>query len=306
LTKARNKQEFKERWVKWCKYFDKDRNSIHSQITRMVNDYAIWNLINGSRQYIEKDPNGKPLANGALHYSIDRWFAETQMIAIRRLIDTSNDVYSIMSVLNDMIDNVVWLTRKNIFELRNLPYDYAPLIEAERRYMDEQDEDVPSDIDSSSSRNLHTLIDILSRTSEEKRNKNDTIDMKFLTQLKENLSTQCEKFKNYANKHYAHAATEESREKVKIGDTKIVLREYESAHELLCRYADTIQVLLTGRSNKCLPISNPSLFTHWDKPIFQGKNPTILREIWNKYNEETNQWNCMSFDELRDMMNGLK
>jgi hypothetical protein len=317
LTEARDKQEFKERWAKWCKCFDNNEvNSINSQITRMLWDYAIWNLINDSRQYIEKASDGTPLANGVLHNSINKWFFETQMTAIRRLIDEygiegKKGVYSLMSVLNDMIKNAKYLTRENIFELRNLQYDYAPLIEAESKWMNEQITSgayayhIPAKLCYEPCADLHKLIDILSRTSEEKREKSDTIDVNFLNRLKEDLSQQCGKFKNIVDKHYAHAATEESRNIINANDLKVTLQEYKKAHELICKCASFIQGLLMGRSTHFLPIPHPSLFLYWDKPIFEGKNPEILREIWKKYEEEARQWCCMPFDELRKKMEGV-
>jgi len=295
LTNAKNKEEFKERWAKWCKCFDdNDVNSINSQITRMLWDYAVWNLIDGSKQYIEKASDGTALANGALYNSINRWFFETQEMAIRRLVDTSGiggnrGVNSIMSVLDDIIDNAEYLTRENIFELRNLQYDYELLTELDYDPIDD----------------LHQLIDILSKTSKEKREKSDTIDVNFLTQLKNDLSEQCEKFKIFVNKYHAHAATEESRNRVNADDLKVTVKEYKKAHELLCKSANFIQVLLMDKSNQFLPLQPPDLFLYWDKPIFQGENPELLNEIWNKYEDEARQWHSISFDELKKKMENV-
>ena len=295
MTKAKNKEEFKERWAKYCKCFDdNDVNSINSQITRMLWNYAIWNLINGSMQYVEKDSDGAALANGALYRSINRWFFETQKMAIRRLIDESGidgerGVNSIMSVINDIKENAEYLTRENIFELRNLQYDYEPLTELDYE---------PSD-------DLHQLIDILSKTSEEKREKSDTIDVNFLTQLKNDLSEQCEQFKIFVDKYCAHAATEESRNKVNADGLKVTVKEYKKAHELMCKYANFIEDLLRDKSNKFLPTPPPDLFLYWDKPIFQGDDPKRLKEIWNKYEDEARQWHSISFDELKKKMENV-
>ncbi len=185
-----------------------------------------------------------------------------------------------------------------------LQYDYAPLIEEEMKWLDEHDDNgtfrkIPPELDYDPCIDLHQLIDILSKTSEEKREKSDTIDVNFLTQLKNDLSEQCKKFKIFVNKYCAHAATEESRNKVDADGLKVTVKEYKKAHELICKYANFIQILLMDASNRFLPTPSPDLFLYWDKPIFQGKNPELLKEIWNKYEDEARQWHSISFDELK-------
>jgi len=317
LTKVGTKEEFKEQWTKWCKCFDdNDVNSINSQITRMLCDYSVWNLINGSKQYIEKDSDGVPLANVALYNSINKWFFETQMIAVRRLIDEygiegNRGVNSIMSVLKDMIENVEYLTRENIFELRKLQYDYAELNEAEQKWLSEHDgstgafRQIPSELDFAPSVELHRLINILSKTSETRREKSDTVDVKFLNQLKDELSEQCQKFKTFVDKYCAHAATEESRNGINADDLEVTVSEYKEAHKLLCKYANFIQVLLMDRSNRFLPIPPPNLFLYWGRPIFQGGDIKLLKEHWKQYEDEVSQWRSMSFDELKRKMDAV-
>lgn len=88
MTKAKTKDEFVQRWKKWHDCFDdKNPNSINAQITAMLWNYGIWNLINKSRGTLPKYPNGSIIANANLHNSVNSWFFETQMIAVRRMLD---------------------------------------------------------------------------------------------------------------------------------------------------------------------------------------------------------------------------
>lgn len=305
-----NREQFVERWKKWCECFGDDPNSVNNQIIRMLSDYAIWNMVNKSRSYSEKYPDGRLTINHQLHHSIDGWFFQTQMAAIRRLIDTSElegqrGVYSLVSIINEMIAFCDFLTRENIFEIRKMPYDTESLKEAERKWINENCKSgevfqVPPEFDWHSSEDLHIHIDILSRTNPENRSPNDKIDVNFLKKVKDELCCECRAFKIIVDKTVAHAATEESR-----GDEydklKPKISDILKAQEIFYKYANFIQTLLTGTTVGFLPIPGPGLFTNWDKPLFQGKDEKILQEIWDKYNERTQNW-VLGFEELKKMM----
>jgi len=280
----------------------------------MLWDYAIWNMIDKSRSTFEKYSDGRLIINHYLHHSIDVWFFQSQMISTRRLIDKYSlegnvGVYSLVNILKDMIENSNFLTRKNIFEMRKMTYDTKSLQDALSKWLDEHCKSgeavgIPSKFNWFDSEDLHTLIDILSKTASDNRSPNDKIDVAFLEKIKGDLCYQCDAIKKIVDTTIAHAATEESRVSVHFDNIRLKVTDILKAQETFYKYANFLQMLLNGTSVGFLPIADPALFTDWDKPLYQGKNGTILKEIWDEYDKRTRSWG-LGFDELINMMAGV-
>ena len=100
---------FRKRWELWntCLSSD-DPNSVFQQIYSLVFDAAMLRVIQRS---VELNPK----QNDLLHRFISNWFFISHSIKIRGLVDSGKlegdkSVYSIRSLVKDLIDNVSYLT----------------------------------------------------------------------------------------------------------------------------------------------------------------------------------------------------
>jgi len=134
-----------QEWEKWKECLGgKDRNSICNQAFMMVWDQGIYRLILEGRQLtIDKNPN-QPRINSPLHSFIDRNYFQTQVTAIRKIIDNSSPIsgdkgiYSLPALIKDIRKFCNELNRQKYFELRQIPYDIEIMKKIQDDYFREQ------------------------------------------------------------------------------------------------------------------------------------------------------------------------
>jgi hypothetical protein len=273
-----------------------DPNSIRKQIYEMIFDSAVFQCINESRKYAAKNDKGDIKQNRMAHDFITQSFFKTQLLSIRRLTDNRSDVYSLYRLIEDVKENSSILTRKNILDSRNLPYDYEKAIATFKKetgyikgpFM------VPPEI--ASSEDIHKRIDSIVGVAADKRNPDDLIPINTLKQFNDKLASIDELCK-YVNKFIAHSATPESR-KVIPDEIEGALGKVLNAHKIICETASFIgNNLLFCGFGSFLSISRYGqfdqfdLFEYLDEPIASKETIEKLREFWEKYRRETEQWN---------------
>ena len=220
------KAKFKE-WENML--LGKDKHSIRNQIYEMIFDCAVFQCINESRKYGDKDDKGNIKRNGMVHYFVTQSFFKTQLLSIRKLVDKDFNraqrnkpytVYSLYNLIEDMKNNSALLTRKNILAFHNLPYDYE---EATNNFKNETGYTTgpyiaPPEI--ASSEDIHRRIDSIAGVAADKRSPDDLVPNNILEQFDDKLASIDELCK-YVDKFIAHSATPESR--------KIITDEIEGA-----------------------------------------------------------------------------
>ena len=235
-----------ESWVIWrdCLIGD-DQNSIIQQIYQMNWDYAVFLLINESRKIqSEKHPDNTPI-NAPINRLINKGFFISQSAAIRRVVDESNygltgkkGIYSLIALIKDIKNKRLELTREKYLELKNMPYDYADILEKRRIFFTAQSKKgrgaffVPKELDCESIENAHKEFDRLSKKSDKERKPDDvlceeTLDL-FLKKLEK-----CESIKKYVDKYIAHSATPESRKYENADQLKITLKQILEAQQII-------------------------------------------------------------------------
>lgn len=266
-----------------------DMHSIRNQIYNMIWDCAFFQCINESRRYAAKDDKGNIKQNEPLHTFINQSFFKTQLLSIRRLTDKRSDVYSLNRLIEDMKKHSGVLTRKNILDVHNLPYDY---------------EEARADFDSNTdwtqgpvfepneighSEDIHNRIDSITGVTVSKRSPDDLIPDSIFKRLEDEL-TRIEDLCKYVNKYIAHSATPKSR-KVIPEEIEGALGKVLNAHKIICEAASFIgKNLLFCGLGYFLPTPQFDQFEYLDEPMASKESIERVRQVWEKYRTETEQW----------------
>lgn len=289
----------------------RDRNSVFNQIHRMVWNAAVFNVINEGRRTAPLTPEGGPALNGMVHRFIDQCFFQNQMVAIRRLVDKGGlhgrrGIYSLGSLIADMMQHVHLLTRCNLMTAAGLPMDPDPIRNLANRYIEEhcggaeEGVMVPPELDYERIEERHAEIDKLCGVRPNKRAGGDTVKATFLCAMLKKLDG-CRAVATHVNKFIAHAATPESRSEVKADEARLTLKHLRAAHEVICRVAVCLdRFLLTGACHGFVAMTSHDQFQYMDRPFVTEQDVDALRERWNRFDEETQTWNEGNLEWLVD------
>jgi hypothetical protein len=289
-----------------------DKHSIRNQIYDMIWDSAVFQCINESRKYAAKDDKDEIKQNRMIHSFINQSFFKTQLLSIRKLIDKDFNrvqrnkpytVYSLHNLIEDMKKNNALLTRKNILDAHNLPYDYEEVMECLRQNtpkikkgnIQTQTFSGRTVDEIESSKDIHRRIDSIVGVAADKRSPDDLIPDKILEQFDNKLASIDELCK-YVDKFIAHSATPESR-KVISDEIEGALGKVLNAHKIIgetasfignnllfCGFGEFLGLPLYGKFDQS------DLFEYLDEPIASKETLVKLREFWEKYRTETEQW----------------
>ncbi len=302
----------KEKLQEWKNMLvGEDIHSIKNQIYDMIWDFAFFGCINESRRYAAKDNKGNIKQNKLLNSFINQSFFKTQLLSIRRLIDKNANkvqkneqytVYSLCNLIEDMKKNKALLTRKNILDFHNLPYDYEEAIECLRQNTPKikkgniQTQTFVGKAIDEISKDFHRRIDSITSVTADKRSPDDLIPDNILKQFEDKLASIDELYK-YVNKFIAHAATPYSRKAIKDDEIEGLLGKILNAHKIICETASFIgNNLLFCGFGSVLRISRYGRFDQYDifecldEPIASKETIDKLRQFWEKYRVETEQW----------------
>ena len=281
-----------------------DKHSISNQIRDMIWDCAFFQCINESRKYALKDDRGEPKRNRMLRYFINQSFFKTQLLSIRNLVDKDFNrvqnnkpytVYPLYNLIEDIKKYSVLLTRENILAVHNLPYDYEKAMADFERNTDctKGGFIVPQEIEFS--KDIHRRIDSMTGIAADKRSPDDLVPNNILKQFDGKLAG-IKELCDYVKKYIAHSATPESRKAIP-DEIKGALGKILDAHKIICEAASFIGTnLLFYGFGDFLPISRYGpfdqfdLFEYLDEPIASKETIEKLREFWEKYRTETEQW----------------
>ncbi len=305
-------EQFKVKRESWIQCFSgKDRNSIFNQIYQMVWNAAVFKIINEARGVAPVNAKGQTEINGMLHRFMDRCFFDSQLLAIRRLTDSSpfdgpKGVFSLISLLNDMKANTSLITRENLFSAEGLEYDYEAIQQRQLAYALEQSKtgknaySIPAELDSHSVRLRHEQIDTLSGVEAEQRAPNDTVRNEIFDCLIKKINDVSENIGLHVNKYIAHSATPESREYDNADDVKITLGHLWDVHKVICQVANFTDVYLLSRTNHSfLPVPQYDHFEHIDKPLVSTGGVEVLSKAWHEFHKETDSWGLWGIKELQ-------
>jgi hypothetical protein len=276
-----------------------DKHSIFNQFSLLAFNINSYRIINEAKRLAPVDEKGKVKLNGMLYNLLDNSFIESTLLKIRRLtesytlnsesMDKNKDVYSIVSIINDMKDHSNLLIRKNLFEVENLEYDIELLRKKQSEYERNQLSMgnfgffSPSEIDPSITIERHSDIDFLCNVRSDKRSEHDQISQKIFNALAKKITEKVVDINNYVNKRIAHAATPES-------EVNKSVRAF-SIHEIvdtvigLMKISNFIQHYILNEGTNMYRISLASdeiLFKYIDQPLAKIENTSDLQNKWNE------------------------
>jgi hypothetical protein len=295
-------------WKSWVDCLKgTDTNSVFQQIYLMIWDTAIFRLVIESRQIqVEKNAQA-PALNGAFHSFIDRNYFKSQVISIRRLVDKRykltgrKAVYSIHSLIDDLCDHRIELTREDFFRLKKKPYDYTEIQSKEKEFIRKQHVGsgffIPPEFEWESIAEAHQTFDRLSGRTHKDRQPNDVIMERIFIRLKERLDT-CQQITDYVDKFIAHSATPESRAIQNVDASEITFKKLWEAHRIIFEMAEFLSQILFSESHMALSIENPNFFQNWETPLFEQGEAARLRSAFESYRKETENWISSGIDDI--------
>jgi len=305
-------EKFKASHALWKKCLDgEDRNSVINQIHMMIWNSAVFNVINEARKIAPTDTKGRKELNGMVHTFMDRCFVDSQFLCIRRLVDEEDiygvkGVFSLVSLLNDMKANHTLITRKNLFLIDGMEYDYKAVQQKELAYGDEQLKRgqsayfLPNELDSLSIRRRHELIDYLSEANPEDRSPDDAVRPEVFDYLINKIKDTSKGISLYVNKFVAHSASPESREHGNTDDVKITFDHLRDAHKVISQVANFVDVAIISRaSHNFLPIPQFNHLKFIDKGIVPSESIEVLSKAWQEFQKGTEEWGMWGIKELQ-------
>lgn len=219
--------------------------------------------------------------NGPLIEVFDQGFGTTQVMAIRRLTDPGSydpkrAVFSLPSILNDMLENSDLITRENYVCYEGLRF-----------------EDVSHDKDRINWihwKRQHDNFDKLSNTAQNKRARNDTIDTNIVKNLSRKLSM-CDGLRTYANKFIAHASHSKNRIKLTEKQKRITLGSLDDCYRVIIQVASFIgAIVLYEHSLGSVPVPQYDHLKGLNKPMIVDEDIQVLRKFWNNRTMEVDSW----------------
>jgi hypothetical protein len=293
---ASGARSFSARREQWVQALDgPDANSVHKRLMWMMWHSATYRMINKSRDLAPRVGDGKVELNGTVHEFIDHMFFDNQMIVIRNLLDRApingdGGVYSLCSVIQDVISVRPRFTRQAMFDAEGLQYDCdaSPATGQRGNWL--------------SSLRRHKAIDWLCGVTAETRSPVDAIRLEVLEYLLNSMRTECDTIVEYVNQHIAHSATPGSREGRAIDG--VTLSHIWAAQKIALQYASFINVYLLGRNSMGgLPIPQYDHLLHFEKPWVRTEDLHVLDAEWHSYEDKVDEWCNFGIEALGDRMN---
>jgi len=260
-----------------------DVNSISHQLDRMTRDITDFRVLLEAHQLAsERDGNAKWI-NEFPFRLLHKCFSESLLLSFRRLMDgegrdEKHGVYSLLSLLNDMIKHSHLLTREAVVRVT------SENLEAES---EQQDDEFFRDMETSRNRTIDRVIGV----EEQNRSPSDVVPAKIFEEKRKELAKQFEPVKILVNKLVAHAATPTSRDNADI--QPLIFEELYKFHEALCRTAHYIQdLILNTSSSHFLPTIEPSFeeFQKLSLPLISVEHIPKLEQRWQKFTSQYESW----------------
>lgn len=300
------KQPIEERWKIWqnCLYGD-DRNSIITQIHKLLWDMAIYKLvIENRRQILEIFPENPPI-NIPFHQFLDRLFYESQAIIIRKILDKSNKIdgkkgiYSLYSLIYELRDYREELTREKYFSLRGMPYDIQATKFKRQEYLEVKSRkgeifQIPKELNVDNIETSHKNFDILSKSDKETRTYKDLISEETIEIIEKKLE-RLKSITTHVNKCIVHSATPESREAIEELDPTIRLGE---THKILCSTTDFFMNVLFDIKYEMLLLEPTELFLYWGIPNNGESDIDRLKKKIDSFRNDVQNWCSESVEDF--------
>lgn len=278
---------FRSKRAKWIDWLDRDEHhAIWDVIMQMVwNDVSFKTIV-----YIADADRESAINNPLIVEALLDGHVATQVLAIRRLTDTSKSAISLSKLLQDIRGQRKILTRENYVSFDGLPYDYRMVEEAHYRTVRPRVEwlDTTGPKAFTSSERAHVKFDRLSGVRPDQRKRDDRLPVRLIDTVEDWISTcGARDVAEWSHNYLAHAGSIASRKSIatyELNRTKIGI-----AIRGLARAAEAVSSCLlytTGRMNALMakPQFNP--FDRLENAALSATQKEESRLFWESLTRE--------------------
>ena len=208
-----------------------------------------------------------------------------QVLAIRRLTDTTRNVISLSRLLQDIRKHRKLLTRENYVAFDGLPYEpasvedpYFPTLGSGPNWLATTGPHAFS-----SAQRAHERFDQLSGVRSNERKREDCLPVRLLDTI-EGWVESCDAkgIAKWSHSYIAHAGSQTRREE--IAGFSMQGHKVSIAIKGLARAAEGISAYIlysSGRMNALMPTPQLDQFEHLKNAVLSGKNEVDPHEVWN-------------------------
>lgn len=293
----------KERIELWRHAFSGDQNSIDATLTTFSWNLAVFQTVVKAVELTPEDHDGNKPLNGMILELLRNTYWGSALLAIRRLVDRGNingkkGVVSLRSILNDARLHREKITRRVFVEdIAGLAYDpdefykSAPTVPENGNLIA-----IPHHLCPSIILLRHETFDFLSGKNPDNRRSDDLIDEKIFDKLESRIA-KLDDIADHATIHFAHAATDVSRQGRGIGPWG--LSQTLAALKILVETAELIGRWFAHESlSTVLPTPQYDQFSHVNQPLFPIDDTSALEAEWAKFSDMTEEWIAIEDTEL--------
>lgn len=271
-------------WVNWLD--DDEHHAIWQVITQMVWNEVAFNTLAG----IADSDRDSALNNILIMEAVLYGHVAMQVLAIRRLTDTTKKVLSLSKLLQEIRSHRELLTRENYVAFDGLPYHYELVEEEHFRTRGPGvmwlDTTGPGAFESA--RMAHEQFDRLSGVSPDRRKRDDRIPAKLIDTI-ERWITECgaKEIADWSHNYLAHAGSLASRQAIAgygVNGTKI-----GNAIKGLARAAEAVSAYLlysSGRMNALMATPQFDQFERLENAALSSASGVDPSLMWNTFTRE--------------------
>lgn len=280
-------ERYRAKRTMWVNWLDNDEDhAIWQVLTQMVwNEVAFKTLAE-----IAGANSDSALNNPLITEAVLNGHVAMQVLAIRRLTDTTKNVLSLSKLLQDIRNHRQILTRENYVAFDGLPYHYEVVEEEHFRTsgsgMTWLDTGGPGAF--APARRAHELFDRLSGISPDKRKREDRIPIRLIDTI-EHWIIDCgaKEIADWSHSYLAHAGSLASRQAIagyglsgsKIGNAiKGLAKSAEAASAYLLNSS--------GRMNALMATPQFDQFEQLENAVLPSASRIDPSQVWDRFSRE--------------------
>ena len=296
----------KDRIAAWKQAFEQDDHAVVPSLTTFAWDFATYLILVRIVDDAPVDSEDRKMVGSLLLELLRKNFWESTVLAVRRLLDKSpldgkRGVCSLAAIVADVKACRDRLNRRVFLEdIAGLEYDDQAIEERYWAYARERINkgpfNVPRELQFQNSRDRHEQFDFLSGVAADQRSEHDIIRPEIFDALEARLD-RLAAVTDHADTHFAHAATEFSRQGRVL--TNWGVTEARDALQLLTQTAELVGrwFVFTGVGD-VLPTAQFDKFAYLDRPLIQPEGEERLEQAWDEFARDTARWPFIDDDQV--------
>lgn len=278
-------------WLSWYSFRKDDPNNIEGQIIAMTFLDLSYRVLTRPRGDMALGPD-IAARSGILSHMLDQGYVANQILAIRRLLDTRKDVFSLRRLLDDIEANRGLITRENFVAYDGKPYDpegwrSLPLSPLGQIW----GIDAPEFFRFLRAKIRHEMFDKLSGVKPANRNRGDRIREEVFAKLRSSLTAaEPDKPVTLSHKFFAHAANMASRQSLTY--TGVALKDIEAAHKAIISVerAITDDILFIEVAREVVAMTPLGFFQGLDRVYAHPEAVGQMQSHWDQLEIDRNKW----------------